>query len=45
MLKTKKLNTKNPQIKHCSCSKYVDIRTRFVQFPGQKKAARIVTKN
>ena len=24
-LKTKKLNTKNPQIKHCPCSKYVMI--------------------
>ena len=24
-LKTKKLNTKNPQIKHCSCSKFVMI--------------------
>ena len=25
MLKTQKLNTKNPQIKHCPCSKYEDI--------------------
>ena len=23
MLKAKKLNTKNPQIKHCPCTKYV----------------------
>ena len=25
MLKTQKLNTKSPQIKHCPCSKYEDI--------------------
>ena len=25
MLKTKKLNTKNPRIKHCPCSKYAMI--------------------
>ena len=25
MLKTKKLNNENPQIKHCPCSKYDDI--------------------
>ena len=35
-LKTKKLNTKNPQIKHCLCSKYVmiyrpDLQTRKKQ--------------
>ena len=45
MLKTQKLNTKNPQIKHCPCSKYEDIQTRFVQFTDQKKTARKVTKN
>ena len=44
-LKTKKLNTKNTQIKHCPCSKYGDIQTRFVQFTDQKKTARKVTKN
>ena len=44
-LKTKKLNTKNPQIKHCPCSKYEDIQTRFLQFTDHKKTARIVTKN
>ena len=35
-LKTKKLNTKNAQIKHCPCSKYVRI-YRFVEFKDQKK--------
>ena len=44
-LKTKKLNTKIPQIKHCPCSKYEDIQTRFVQFTDRKKIARKVTKN
>ena len=37
MLKTKKLNTKNPQIKHCPFSKYEDIQTRFAQFADQRK--------
>ena len=37
MLKTKKLNTKNPQIKHCPFSKYEDIQARFVQFADQRK--------
>ena len=37
MLKTKKLNTKNRQIKHCLFSKYEDIQTRFVQSAGQRK--------
>ena len=37
MLETKKINIKNPQIKHCPCSKYEDIQTRFVQFTGHKK--------
>ena len=36
-LKTKKLNTKNPQIKHCPYSKCEDIQTRFVQFTDHKK--------
>ena len=44
-LKPKKLNTKTPQIKHCSCSRYENIQTRFVQFTDQKKKARKVTKN
>ena len=44
MLKTKKLNTINPQIKHGPCSKQ-DIQTRFVPFTDQKKTARKVTKN
>ena len=43
MLKTKKLDTKNSQIKHCPCSKYEDIQTRFVQFTSTKFAQ--VTKN
>ena len=37
MLKTKKLNTKNPQIKHRPNTKYEDIQTRFVQFADQRK--------
>ena len=37
MLKTKNLNTKNSQIKHCPFSKYEDIQTRFVQFTDQRK--------
>ena len=36
-LKTKNLNTKNPQIKYCPCSKYEDIQNRFVQFTDQKR--------
>ena len=44
-LKTKKQNTKNPQIKHRPCSKYEVIQTRFVQFTDHKKTARKVTKN
>ena len=45
MLKTKKLNNENPQIKHCPCSKYDDIQTRLVEFTDQRKTARRVTKN
>ena len=45
MLKTKTLNTKIPQIKHCPCSKYENIQTRFVQFTDQKKTAKKVTRN
>ena len=44
-LKTKKLPTKNPQIKHFSCSKYVMIYRPDVQFTDQKKTAKKVTKN
>ena len=44
-LKTKKLNTKIPRIKHFLCSNYEDIQTRFVQFTDQKKTATKVTKN
>ena len=44
-LKTKKLDIKDPRIKHCPCSKFEDIQTRFVQFTDQKKTARKVTKN
>ena len=36
-LKTKKLNTKNPQIKHCPCSTNVMIYRPDVQFTDQKK--------
>ena len=36
-LKTKKLNTINPQIKHCPCSKYLMIYRPDVQFINQKK--------
>ena len=43
MLETKKINIKNPQIKHCPCSKYEDIQSIFVQFTDQKKIARKVT--
>ena len=45
MLKTEKLNPKNPQIKHCSCSKYENIQTRFLQITDHKKTAKKVTKN
>ena len=44
-LKTKKLDIKYPRIKHCPCSKFEDILTRFVQFTDLKKTARKVTKN
>ena len=38
MLKTKNLNTKNPQIKHCPCSKYVMIcRPDFYNLQTRKK--------
>ena len=36
-LKTKKLNTKKLHIKHCPCSKFENIQTRFLQFTDQKK--------
>ena len=37
-LKTKKMNTKNPQIKHCPCSKYVIIyRPDFCNLQTRKK--------
>ena len=45
MLKTKKLNIKNSQIKHFPCSKYEDIRAGFVQFTDQKETARKVMKS
>ena len=44
-LKTKKVNTKNPQTKHCQCSEYVMIYRPDVQFTDQKKRAKKVTKN
>ena len=37
MLKTEKLNTKNPQIKQCPCLKYVMIYRPDVQITDQKK--------
>ena len=44
-LKTKKLNTKNPKIKHCPCSKYVMIyRPDLHNLPTRKKTAKKVTR-
>ena len=48
-LKIKKLNTKNPKIKHCPYSKYVmiyrpDLQT-WSKFTDQKKTAKKVTEN
>ena len=46
MLKSKKVTTKNPQIKHCPCSKYVMIyRPDLYDLKTRKKVAKIVTKN
>ena len=46
MLKTEKLNTKNPQIKHFPCSKYVMIYRPDLQiYRPEKKTAKKVTKN
>ena len=49
MLETKKLNTKNPQIKHWPCSKYVMIYRPNLQtwctIYRPEKAAKKVTKN
>ena len=48
-LKIKKVNIKNPQIKHCPCPKYVMIYRPVyrpdIQFADQKKTAKKVTKN
>ena len=44
-LKTKKLNTKNPQIKYCPCSKYVVLyRPDLFNLQTRKKLAKNVTK-
>ena len=46
-LKTKNLNTKNPQMKHCPCSKYVMIYRsdlHNLQKNAGKKLLRIETK-
>ena len=48
-LKTKNLNTKKPQIKHCSCSKYVmtyrpDLQS-WCKIYRPEKTAKKVTKN
>ena len=46
MLKPKKLNTKNSQIKHCPCSKYVLIyRPDLYNLQTRKETAKKVTKN
>ena len=45
MLKTKKLNTKNPQIKYFPCSKYVMLyRPDLHNLQTRKKTAKNVTK-
>ena len=45
MLKTKKLNTKNPQIKYFPCLKYVMINSPDLYNLDQKKTTKKVTKN
>ena len=45
MLKSKKLSTKNPQIKHCLCPKYVMIYRPDLYNLQTEKTAKKVTKN